>query len=221
MIIKLLKLLVYKDWYLNRGILIPLLGAQLLCVAIIELWGDIVWQYASLASLFIFVGASIAIAPRIFSDGKDHSLLFSLSPPISPLHYLAAKFTACYLPYLFIYGLTAYVYYRMGIICEANPQNRAFWHLMLITIVTIFSFLFAFNAVARSPGFGYTIVVGMALAVFIYTSIFIGVENNIFGNRDIAIWDPAFIKIIVFIIVCNIVLLFLVALWQIKPRDIN
>lgn len=143
-----IKRLVVKDWYLQRGAIVPYLGWGALALTLLALGGEY-WFFAGsilLLTLLIAKGIHLAMA-TVIEERTGQTLSFVMSLPISPMEYTIAKVLANMLLFL-----TAWMALSIGTIAviagrEAVPDG-----------------LIPFTAVILVDIFvGYCLILGVAL----------------------------------------------------------
>lgn len=100
----LVRQMIVKDWYLNRGPLVILASAGTLSIALLLLRGETA-GFIGLTSAFIVMVCLGILLPMqtVVNERKKQNLPFIMSLPISPMEYTTAKILANLLAFIVLW----------------------------------------------------------------------------------------------------------------------
>lgn len=195
--IPIIKLLIYKDWYLLRKFIAFYVVACLLALSFISL-GQ--WQFFMGTTLLISVLIGMGnhqIAITIINERKEQTLPFMMSLPITPIDYVCAKLVAnmglFIIPWLVVSVTTVVVFWVTAIPNGLIPIGV----ILTMYFLLCYCVTWAVGMISESEGVVLFVMIFMNCLTgpVIYTvSHLDGVGQYI--SSDVAVWSPQSLGVI-------------------------
>jgi len=204
------RLLILKDWYLQRGIIFASLGAGAVSLGIIAFGGKAGFILGAilLVTVVIAVGAQISLTSTVI-ERKEQNLAFIMSLPITSKDYTAAKVLGALLIFLVPWLVMVGVSLALFALVPALPQGLIpFFIIMSLEIVISTCLLLSVALLTESQGW--------AIGTLLFGNLFLNAFGYYVAHLDgIAshMWaDTADWNHVVFILICSEVVAVLVLL---------
>lgn len=133
---RVIKQLVYKDWYLNRKLLAIYIGGGIFSLSILSL-GE--WQFFMGSIMFITMLVALGnhqLSVTMINERKEQTLAFVMSLPVSPADYAMAKFLSnmvlFFVPWLLLVAVTTGV-----ILLTPLPDGLLAFTLLVCVLIAV------------------------------------------------------------------------------------
>lgn len=167
----LIKRLVYKDWYLNRWTILGYIGAGALAIGLIAAGGERLLAAGNILLITVVIALGMHVVMNtVIVERAAQTLPFTISLPISPKDYTAAKMLAnmaiFLIPWLTLLIATLAVILRR----EALPDGLLPYTVIILTeLFASYCFVLATALVSESQGWtiGATLVGNLFFQAFL------------------------------------------------------
>jgi ABC-2 type transport system permease protein len=218
----LVKLLVLKDWYLQRQTILIALASGAAALAVCAVHGKL-GPYIGmtlLVTVIIFVGVQLAVS-TVINERKEQTLAFVMSLPISPIDYTAAKMLAnltfFFVPWLLIVA-GALTLILVG--PQASHGFVPFISVMGVELLLSTIVVFATALISESQGWTISVMIAGNLAFNIigyWVAHIRSIEATMYTPR--IVWTPAAITLLASELTAVVVVLGLTFFIQSRKTD--
>jgi len=219
---RMVKLLILKDWYLQRWTLVGYLSASAAALGLLGFGGETAFAAGSilLITVLIALGMHLAMATVII-ERTEKTLPFVMSLPISPYEYTVSKIVANLLIFLLpwtalLIGATVVILGRPGVPDGLLP----FMVLINLELFVAYCIVLCMALVSESTGWtiAATVACNLGLQAFLY---YVGHLPSIAATKlgPSVVWNSAAIGILT-VEIAIIIFLLAITLWlQSRKRD--
>ncbi|MBI2213857.1 MAG: ABC-2 transporter permease [Acidobacteria bacterium] len=216
------KHLVLKDWYFQRGPIAAYTAAALLGLGIVLL--DTAWSFFAgtvvIITFTITIGIHLAIV-TVVQERTEQTLPFIMSLPISPREYTAAKIVAnlsiFLVPWLLVTGGATLILNTEG---ARSGAVTPFATIVMTYILASYILVLTTAVITESQGWTLCVmgVTNLFLQFFLYwVSHIPSIERGMKGHG--AVWDAMAISLLATELALSVLLIGLAFLFQARKRD--
>ncbi|HEV7767509.1 MAG TPA: ABC-2 transporter permease [Thermoanaerobaculia bacterium] len=216
------KRLILKDWYFQRGPIAAYTAGGLLALAFIALGSEASFYAGTVLLLTVMITMGIHLAMvTVVQERSDHTLPFIMTLPISPKEYTTAKILANLSLYLIPWATLTIA--ALLLFSSEGARDGAlipFTSIVLTQLLASYCLLLTVAIVSESQGWTITAmaIANLFLQGFLY---WLNHQPNIARGMKGhgAVWDQMSVTLIVVELLVSVLLLSLAFVLQSRKRD--